>query len=87
MSTLSMGLEKLKEAGLPPPDEIGYELPENGVVIAEAELAWTAKRVVLLLKAQATDGARWSENSWTPIIEGDCWAESLASALHHDSDR
>jgi DEAD/DEAH box helicase domain-containing protein len=43
MSSLAEGLQVLMDAGLSPPDEVGYELEQAGDVVAEAELAWVAR--------------------------------------------
>ena len=45
-------MRNLAEKGVPPP-EVGHELTsETGEVVAEAELAWEAKRVTILLPGQ-----------------------------------
>lgn len=79
---LGPGLRALAEAGCPAPDEIGYEHANDaGAVDAEAELAWSASRVVLLAGAQVEYLAGWSALGWQAIAaEGD-WVQSVRSAL------
>jgi DEAD/DEAH box helicase domain-containing protein len=81
LSTLSGGLEKLREDGQPPPDECGYEWAENGVIIAECELAWCTRKIVLLLEAQQDAEPVWATKGWTPIVAQEGWVERLAAAL------
>jgi DEAD/DEAH box helicase domain-containing protein len=81
VGALSAGLKKLREDGQPPPDECGYELAENAVIIAECELAWFDRKVVLLLEARQDAGPVWSERGWTPIVAQEGWVERLAAAL------
>ena len=48
------GMQRLMEADVPPPDEVGYEhANDSGDVDAEAEAAWCAAQVVVLTEAQA----------------------------------
>src|ERR1039458_5853475 len=43
------GAASLVAAGVAPPDCVGYEHPGEAGVLAEAELAWIEKRVVVIL--------------------------------------
>jgi DEAD/DEAH box helicase domain-containing protein len=60
MESLSAGLLVMKEEGLPIPDEVGFELAENGDVIAECELAWTQPKLVLLMHHHFDFQATWT---------------------------
>ena len=61
------------ERNLPLP-EIGYELEdERGVVCAEAELAWSAKKLAVLLKQQQGYERVFKKCGWTTLL-----AENLA---------
>src|SRR5262249_29861746 len=63
MGDLSEGLLALAACGVSPPDEVGYELAENGDVAAEAELAWVSSKVVLLIHADGV--VSWKSRGWT----------------------
>ena len=77
MESLYEGLEILKGQGIPIPDEVGYELAEESEVIAEAELAWVNRRLVLLMPHQVESLAAWQSRGWTTVAaEGD-WAQLL----------
>ena len=69
------GLKVLQGAGCPPPDQIGLELQnEQGIVCAEAELAWAADKLLLLLEHQAEFTKQWQSAGWTIIPFGEDWA-------------
>lgn len=81
MPVLEIGLRELMDAGVPPPNEVGLELEEGGEVVAEAELAWTAAKLVLLMSAHVEHQERWESQGWTTVVaEGD-WAKQLAENL------
>lgn len=71
----------LMDAGLPLPDEVGYELEQAGDVVAEAELAWVARKLVLLMPAQADGATVWQGNGWKTLVADGQWAQELADAL------
>ncbi len=79
MLELGTALRSLMDKGFPPPNEVGYEFEENGEVVAEAELAWTSLKVVLLMP---THGAEfWTSRGWKIVIaEGD-WTTPLIEVL------
>ena len=56
--------------GIPAPDEIGYELVSNsnGAVIGEASMAWTDKKVVLLLPEQEEYNDTFKEEGFTVLL-------------------
>ena len=81
MGALEAGLRKLEKAGVPSPDEVGYEMTENGDVVAEAELVWLAKKVVLLMPGQEDSATYWQENEWNVIVAKDVWNEAVTALL------
>jgi DEAD/DEAH box helicase domain-containing protein len=77
MGVLTDGLHSLMDAGLPPPDEVGYELEQDANVLAEAELAWGQRKLVLLMPEQIDSKTVWEGKGWTAIVaEGD-WQQRL----------
>jgi DEAD/DEAH box helicase domain-containing protein len=77
MDSLTAGLTILRDHGIPVPDEIGYELEEGNTVVAEAELAWVKRRLVLLMPHHEESMAAWQSRGWTTVNgEGD-WAQHL----------
>jgi DEAD/DEAH box helicase domain-containing protein len=81
MERLLPGLQLLEDTGAPLPDEVGYELAEEGKVVAECELAWTARKVVLLLHEHADHSSAWESRGWKTVIERDDWPAVLGSTL------
>jgi DEAD/DEAH box helicase domain-containing protein len=79
VSELSDGLLALVARGVRPPDEVGFELAEDGDVVAEAELAWTANKLVLLMHQDAE--SPWSSRGWTTIIAAAGWPERIVEAM------
>jgi hypothetical protein len=81
MESLVAGLRILMVQGLAPPDEVGFELDKDGEVIAEAELAWLNRKVVLMMPEHSDRSDVWHSQGWhTVVAEGD-WPERLASAV------
>ena len=57
----------LAELGLPPP-VVGYELlDEKGRIVAEAELAWAALKVAVLLPDTGVE-AKFGATGWTCFV-------------------
>lgn len=82
METIRSGLTGLADRGVVPPDEIGYEIADgDGQIIAEAELAWSAAKVALLLAAHAEYEPVWRELGWRTVIADGDWPTALASLL------
>lgn len=81
MNSLIGGLSVSRDAGLPPPDEVGYELDMSGEVIAEAELVWVQRRLVLLMPAQESSLLIWQKNGWQVIVADSDWQAQLVKAL------
>ncbi|MBK1683926.1 DEAD/DEAH box helicase [Rhodoferax fermentans] len=89
LETLKAGLHELAMMGAQPP-MIGHELAdEHGAVIAEAEMAWPTKHVVLLTFEQADMTDVWVMAGWqalvldepNPTVEGIAWSEAVATKL------
>lgn len=81
MGTLAEGLHALMDAGLPPPDEVGYELEQVGDVVAEAELAWIQHKLVLLMPVHADSASVWEANGWKTLMAEDGWQQRLTNEL------
>jgi DEAD/DEAH box helicase domain-containing protein len=81
MELLQPGLMQLYDAGMPIPDEVGYELEENGEVVAECELAWVSRKIVLLLDHHVDTESTWTERGWQALIANPGWPEVLISQL------
>ena len=57
----------LAELGLPPPF-VGYELlDEKGRIVAEAEMAWVARKVAVLLPDTGAE-AKFKAAGWTCFV-------------------
>ena len=71
LEPLRAGLKELALLGTTPP-EIGHELAdEHGVVVAESEMAWTNKHVVLLTYDQSDMADAWKAAGWTALVLND----------------
>jgi DEAD/DEAH box helicase domain-containing protein len=77
IQTLIPGLQQLRDAGIPAPDEVGYEFANGDDVIAEAELAWTQRKVVLLMEHHLDSRPVWESHGWTALVANDTWTEVL----------
>jgi DEAD/DEAH box helicase domain-containing protein len=82
MDFLVPGIQQLIEEGIAVPDEVGFELEENGNVIAEAELVWKNKKVVLLLPEQTYGAVTWKGKGWQPVTFADDWTTKIANILN-----
>ena len=81
MGTLEEGLHALMAAGLPPPDEVGYELEQEDGVAAEAELAWLQRKLVLLMPEHAESETVWQTNGWKTVVAKNDWQQRLVDEL------
>jgi DEAD/DEAH box helicase domain-containing protein len=81
MEFLQAGLKELLDAGLPVPDEVGFELEEDGEVVAECELAWTSRKVVLLLDHHADTEPAWIDRGWQVVMASPGWPGQLVVKL------
>ena len=76
------GMHRLMEAGVPPPDEVGYEhANDRGDVDAEAEAAWCAAQVVVLTEAQAEYASIWQAQGWTAVLAQGAWEATVQDVL------
>jgi DEAD/DEAH box helicase domain-containing protein len=87
MGSLADGLHDLMDAGLPPPDEVGYELEHAGDVVAEAELAWQQRKLVLLMPVHIGYAPIWEAHGWKTLIAQDDWRRQLADELVSRTDK
>jgi len=81
MGYLADGLSVLLDAGMSPPDEVGYEFEQDGDVVAEAELAWLQRKLVLLLPEHAMSAPVWQANGWTIVVAENEWPQRLIDEL------
>jgi DEAD/DEAH box helicase domain-containing protein len=81
LSILVDGLSTVMAAGLPPPDEVGYELEQAGEVVAEAELAWIGRKLVLLMPVQTDYQPFWELNGWQTVIAEGQWLDRIMPQL------
>ncbi|MEI7773514.1 MAG: Zn-binding domain-containing protein [Verrucomicrobiota bacterium] len=82
MESLLPGLKELLDAGVPVPNEVGFELEEDGEVVAECEIAWTSRKVVLLLDHHADTKTVWTERGWQVVTVSPGWPEQLTAKLN-----
>jgi DEAD/DEAH box helicase domain-containing protein len=62
--------------------EVGYEhVDQRGQVVAEAELAWPGKKLVVVLDAQHEYDAVWAGAGWTSISVQDDWVLAVRAHL------
>ena len=85
MSELEDGLRDLMAAGLPPPDEVGYELEQGGEVVAEAELVWMQHKVALLMPAHLDRLSTWEALGWRVVAANDEWKRLMVDELRNRS--
>jgi DEAD/DEAH box helicase domain-containing protein len=85
MEFLLPGLQELQSAGAPVPDEVGYELEDDGEVVAECELVWTSRKVVLLLDHHADSEAAWTGRGWTTVKTSPGWPALLLNKLNEST--
>jgi DEAD/DEAH box helicase domain-containing protein len=81
MESLHPGLEKLVKLGIPVPDQIGFELDQDGEVVAECELAWTNQKLALLLEPHRPTAAAWKQAGWRVVHDEANWPDRIASEL------
>jgi DEAD/DEAH box helicase domain-containing protein len=77
------GMQRLLEADVPPPDEVGYEhANERGEVDAEAEVAWLAAHVVVLTGAQMECASIWQVQGWTTVLAQEGWEVEVQAKIN-----
>lgn len=86
---LRLGLASLAKAGAALP-EVGMELVDDkGRVVADAELTWVKRRVVVLRADQSDLAEVWHAQTWvicqldesSTLIEDQPWASAVATIL------
>ena len=85
MESLHPGLEKLMAQGVPVPDQVGFELEQDGEVVAECELAWTNQKVALLLDPHRATSTAWLQAGWRIVYDEAEWPTKLANELHNQN--
>ena len=89
LESLRPGLHALARLSAMPP-VIGHELAnERGVVVAEAEMAWTESQLVLLKFDQVDLESIWKSNGWKTlvldqhcsVVDGAPWTDAVCVAL------
>jgi DEAD/DEAH box helicase domain-containing protein len=73
------GMQKLMEADVPPPDEVGYEHADD---CGEAEAAWLAAQVVVLTEAQVEFSSIWQAQGWTTVLAREAWEVTVQEKLN-----
>ena len=65
--------DEMIKNGIPAPDVIGYELEQssNGAVIGEASMAWTDKKIALLLPEQEEYMDAFIKKGWKVILSSE----------------
>jgi DEAD/DEAH box helicase domain-containing protein len=81
MEVLADGLRGLMDAGLPAPDEVGYELEQAGEVIAEAELVWSTRKLVLLMPELEEYKSIWEAQGWKAVVGQGDWPQVMRNEL------
>jgi hypothetical protein len=77
------GMQKLMEADVPPPDEVGYEhTNDGGDVDAEAEAAWLAAQMVVLTETQVEFASIWQAQGWTTVLAREAWEVTVQEKLN-----
>lgn len=83
VETVKGGLLKLAKDHFDVP-EVGYEHVDlRGQVVAEAELAWPAEKLVVVLDSQHEYDAVWSGAGWTSVLAQGDWVLAVAAHLTH----
>jgi hypothetical protein len=60
--------KQLEQVKISPPDEVGYELEQDGLgVVAEIEMAWIDKKIACLTENQLEYKGYLEENGWIVI--------------------
>jgi DEAD/DEAH box helicase domain-containing protein len=81
LQSISAQLQSLRDAGVPAPDEVGYEIAAGTEVIAEAELAWTRDKVVLLMEHHLEFRQVWEREGWKTCVASGPWVDELLRKL------
>lgn len=86
LAVVQPGLRQLQASGAPLPEDIGFELAMDGVVVAEAELAWNALHIAVLLGEQADHCDVWRSAGWSVVLADKAeWAQTVANLIKEQS--
>ena len=69
----------------PVPDEVGFELEDDGEVVAECELVWTSRKVVLLLVHHVDSEVSWTSRGWQTVTVSPGWPAQLLNKLNEST--
>ena len=86
LSDLHAGIALLRDAGLPAPDQVGFELAaSSGEVLAEAELVWESAQVVVLAEHQSEQRAAWENEGWQVILANqEHWSDRVMDLIKEE---
>ena len=86
LAAVRPGLLQLRSSGAPVPDNVGFELEVDGVVAAEAELAWSAYHIAVLLGQEAEQADVWRNAGWSVVrAETAEWATAVSELIKEQS--
>ncbi len=85
MESLVVGLQTLRDKGVPAPEEVGFELSDGGEVVAEAELAWINRKLVLLMPHHLESENVWKTHGWTTVLAENEWCAALENFFEQQS--
>jgi DEAD/DEAH box helicase domain-containing protein len=86
LAVVQDGLRQLAAAGAIPPT-VGYEhVDEHGEIVAEAELAWPAQQVAVMLAHQLEFAPFWAEAGWTAIDAASDWVGAVLAQLSNPAN-
>jgi hypothetical protein len=60
---------------------VGFELEKDGGVIAEAEIAWSRLKIVLLMPSHAESTPVWEANDWEVLVAEGAWDQRLIEKI------
>lgn len=69
--------EALAGKSIPPPSSVGFELWLNGLVVAEAEMAWESRKIAFLLSHQVDSKTVFEEAGWHIFTDESSLNEAL----------
>jgi hypothetical protein len=71
--TIKQSIERLSQANIPAPKELGYELVDNEEIVGEVDLGWEQQRIAFIpLDDQAADADNvkaFTKQGWHIISE------------------
>jgi hypothetical protein len=73
---------EMLDTGVPLPDEVGFELEEDGEVVAECELAWISRKIALLLDHHADTEPAWIARGWQTVFASAGWPARLTGKIN-----